>query len=301
MATEETISQFKRDGFAVIENFVSEDDVNALKTECYDLIEDMNPAEHNTVFKSHSSDFRTDYFLNSVDKVRYFFEDGALDEEGHLKVDKQKSLNKIGHALHIECQNFRRVTFGDKVQEVCRLLGYDDPRIIQSMYIFKQPGIGGVVFPHQDASYLYTEPMEKVFGLWIALEDADIENSCLWFVPGSQKVGHIENWRMVREGGADGKDRAVYIGGSTDDEGKPKAPTYDGYGEFVPVPVKKGSAVLIDGLVIHKSEPNTSQRSRHIYTFHIYDKQGGVWSDRNWAQPNENYQFASVFRDGAKA
>ena len=46
--------------------------------------------------------------------------------------------------MHIECPNFRRVTFGDKVQEVCKLLGYDDPRIIQSMYIFKQPGIGGV-------------------------------------------------------------------------------------------------------------------------------------------------------------
>ena len=43
------------------------------------------------------------------------------------------------------------------------------------------------VFPHQDATYLYTEPLKKVFGIWIALEDADEDNSCLWFVPGSHK------------------------------------------------------------------------------------------------------------------
>lgn len=41
------------------------------------------------------------------------------------------------------------------------------------------------VSPHQDASFLHTEPLGRVLGIWIALEDATLENSCLWFIPGS--------------------------------------------------------------------------------------------------------------------
>lgn len=42
-----------------------------------------------------------------------------------------------------------------------------------------------VVSPHQDASFLYTEPLGRVLGVWIAVEDATLENGCLWFIPGS--------------------------------------------------------------------------------------------------------------------
>ena len=56
------------------------------------------------------------------------------------------------------------------------------------MYIFKQPFIGGKVAPHQDATYLHTEPKpNKIVGIWIALEDCTLENGCLSFIPGSQK------------------------------------------------------------------------------------------------------------------
>lgn len=47
------------------------------------------------------------------------------------------------------------------------------------------PGGLAAVSPHQDASFLYTEPLGRVLGLWIALEDATLENGCLWFIPGS--------------------------------------------------------------------------------------------------------------------
>lgn len=42
------------------------------------------------------------------------------------------------------------------------------------------------VIPHQDATFLHTDPM-KLFGIWIALEDAKEENGCLYFIPGSHK------------------------------------------------------------------------------------------------------------------
>ena len=53
-------------------------------------------------------------------------------------------------------------------------------------YCWQQPGIGGEVVPHQDNSFLYTDP-PTCTGLWLALEDATITNGCLWAIPGSQK------------------------------------------------------------------------------------------------------------------
>lgn len=56
---------------------------------------------------------------------------------------------------------------------------------------WQQPGIGGEVVPHQDNSFLYTEPTTCT-GLWLALEDATITNGCLWAIPGSQKsISHF--------------------------------------------------------------------------------------------------------------
>lgn len=47
------------------------------------------------------------------------------------------------------------------------------------------------VILHQDSTFLYTEPM-KLMGFWIALEDATLENGCLWFIPGSHKGQGLE-------------------------------------------------------------------------------------------------------------
>ncbi|KAK2146330.1 hypothetical protein NP493_3706g00004 [Ridgeia piscesae] len=242
----------------------------AMKAECFDLVEKMNPSEHHTVFSTTKRDYRDNYFINSADRIGFFFEDGALDENGQLQVDKHRSLNKIGHALHVLCPAFRRMTFSDKIKKLVRSLDYEDPVVVQSMYIFKQPKIGGEVVPHQDGSFLYTEPL-KVMGLWLALEDATVDNGCLSFIPGSHKGGLINNLRMIRNKATDGPS-CVFTA---------ETPTYD-QSKLVPVPVKKGSLIAINGLVVHQSETNTSDRSRHIYTFHLYDNKTAKWSDQNW-------------------
>jgi hypothetical protein len=40
--------------------------------------------------------------------------------------------------------------------------------------------------------------------------------------------------------------------------------------------------ILIDGLVVHRSEKNESENSRHIYTFHLFDAATAEWSNKNW-------------------
>ena len=65
------------------------------------------------------------------------------------------------------------------------------------MYIFKQPGIGGEVRWHQDATFFDSTPI-SVTTFWFALEDATVENGCLWAEPGGHR-GPLRE-RFLRDG-----------------------------------------------------------------------------------------------------
>ena len=69
------------------------------------------------------------------------------------------------------------------------------------MVICKQPEIGGAVPPHQDSTFLYTDPPSAV-GFWYALEDATISKGCLSFAAGSHERAPVTK-RFVRR--KDGK------------------------------------------------------------------------------------------------
>lgn len=92
---------------------------------------------------SEAQQNKNDYFLNSSDKISYFYEDTAVGPKGELLVEPHLSLNKIGHALHELNDTFRGVTFDERVKEVAFQLGFEEPAVVQSMYIFKNPKVGG--------------------------------------------------------------------------------------------------------------------------------------------------------------
>ena len=93
---------------------------------------------------------KDDYFNNSASNVSCFFEENAFDEAGQLRQAKALSINKIGHALHDVDPIFRNFSRSSKMQAVFKQLGFIRPLPVQSMYIFKQPKLGGEVVPHQD-------------------------------------------------------------------------------------------------------------------------------------------------------
>jgi phytanoyl-CoA hydroxylase len=149
------------------------------------------------------------------------------------------------------------------------------------MVICKQPEIGGAVPPHQDSTFLYTDPPSAV-GFWYALEDATVENGCLSFLPGSHKSAEIKK-RFVRKNGGAGTE-FIDNDGMKFPVGK-EYETEETDGEYKLGEVKAGTLVLIHGNLLHKSEKNISQKGRIIYTFHVIEGQSAVYDQRNWLQP----------------
>lgn len=294
MLSPEQLQQFDRDGFLVMENFISLDKANGLREECDRIIESNHFAEEVSkisVFSAAGNDTEKSdqYFLTSTDKIRPFLEEQAIeyltnakefnsneltDSTGKKKILKKNIFNKIGHALHALNPSFKEVTFDDNVKQVFKSIGYKKPVVCQSMYIFKQPFIGGEVTIHQDGSYLHVTPL-KVCGIWIALEDCTLENGCLSFIPGSNKWPLSR--RFIRNPNKEEFNQGKYL--IYDGE----SPKYD-ESKFVAVPIKAGSAILIDGLVVHRSGANFSPKSRHIYTFHVYESDNATFSKENWME-----------------
>ncbi|XP_050301848.1 phytanoyl-CoA dioxygenase domain-containing protein 1 homolog [Anthonomus grandis grandis] len=272
------------DGYVILEGFLTEKEIEELKQETNKLIQEMPEQSQRTVFNTITAQQNRDkYFLESSDKIRYFYETGALDPEGKLLVDPNIALNKIGHALHELNPVFRKLSFSEKVKEIAFQLGFEDPAIPQSMYIFKNPGIGGEVIPHQDAWYLYTEP-KHVVGFWFALEDATIENGCLWFSKGSHKGG--VHRRCIRNPDKSSDELLIYTA---------PAPTYQ-KSHFTAAPVPKGTLILIHGQVVHFSEVNKSEKPRPAYTFHVIEQKDNKYSEENWLQLPEGRQFLSLYK-----
>ncbi|MBV9958233.1 MAG: phytanoyl-CoA dioxygenase family protein, partial [Acidobacteria bacterium] len=199
--TPQQLTQYERDGFLVLKDFVSEEACERLRARAAELVAEFDPRGVISIF-STKEQTRTsdDYFLNSGDQVRFFFEEDAFDEHGNLRQSKERSINKIGHALHDLDPVFDGFSRTPALSSLVKDLGIEEPLLIQSMYIFKQPKIGGEVTCHQDSTFLYTEPL-SVIGFWFALEDATIENGCLWALRGGHKGGLKKRFRRAAGGG----------------------------------------------------------------------------------------------------
>jgi phytanoyl-CoA hydroxylase len=265
-------SAFRSDGAIVIEDFVSAAACDALRERALRLVAEHGPSAPGTVFSTRDQRHAKDaYFEASANRIGAFFEEGAFDAVGRLCVPLERAVNKLGHAMHDLDPVFRAFSRGPRLQAVAEGIGLADARLVQSMYIFKQPGIGGEVRCHQDSTYIYTEP-ESVVGFWFAIEDSHRGNGCLGGLPGEHRKGLKEVFRRQ----SDGRFELEPCG---------PAPAWD-MARLEWLEVKKGTLIVFDGSFPHLSETNRSAHSRHAYTLHAVDAKAS-YPASNWIQRHD--------------
>lgn len=135
-------------------------------------------------------------------------------------------------------------------------------KCMQSMLFIKPPTFQGQAW-HQDEIYIPTRD-RSLIGAWIALDDATIENGCLWIVPGSHRTGYLYPQRSHNN--PDEFDFARESHG------------FDESAE-VPVEVKAGAVVFFNGYLLHRSRKNRSQIYRRVLVNHYCN----AWSLLPWS------------------
>jgi len=270
--TDEMVAQFRVAGVLILRDFVAVSECDKLRERARELVDAFDPEEVRSVFSTTGQQqLDDDYFIESGDKIRFFLEDDAFDESGGLRQEKEHSLNKMGHAMHDLDPVFDEFSRNADLAEAAHRIGFVDPAILQSMYIFKPPNIGGEVVCHQDSTYIYTEP-ESCVGFWFALEDATLENGCMQFIPG----GHQLPLKKRNFRGVDGK----LVTETLDDTPWPEELK-------LPCEAAAGTLVIFDGRAPHLSAANRSAKSRHAYTLHVIDRKAH-YPDSNWLQRGDD-------------
>lgn len=152
-----------------------------------------------------------------------------------------------------------------------------------SHYFCKMPRDGKRVSWHQDASYWPLTP-SKTVTVWLAIDDADVENACMRFIPGSHLYGNL-TWHL-----------------SEDDEGNVLNQTVadaERFGEPVDDVLRAGEVSIHSDLTLHGSEANDSDRRRcgltlrycaaDVRAYMDWNAKGvvvsGADADGHWANP----------------
>lgn len=272
------IQEFNQNGFLVLKNFSTIDQIQSLKARMSEIIDQLDPNELKIFTTENQTQVLDRYFLDSAYAIRCFFEEDAFKPNGQLKTEKHLAINKVGHALHDMDDVFERFSYQKAFLDLAKDLGLEQPSIAQSQYIFKQARIGGVVHPHTDSTFLHTTPL-SCLGAWLALEDATTQNGCLSFIPNSHKVYPLQQQYVMN------KERS----GTEFVDTTHERVNWD-EDKLQPVEVNIGDLVLIHGSVVHASTPNHSTQSRHAYIIHMIDLQA-TWSNKNWLQRPESKPF----------
>ena len=265
-------TSWERDGLVVLPACVDNELQVNLRNRIAEIVADYSdsglPDDAVSVFSTTEQTHAQDnWFLSSGNAIRPFLEKGALDGAGNQIVPMDQARNKLGHAMHDLDPVFDRFSRTPALASLAADLGFVDPLLVQSMVIFKPNQIGGEVICHCDHSFLWTEP-QTVVGFWFALDDATVDNGCMWAIPGGHAGGARTRFRL------DGSD------GTTTDVLDPTPYDHD---DLVPLEAEAGTLIAFHGCLPHWSGANTSDRSRLAYTLHVIDGIAHYRAD-NWLQ-----------------
>ena len=279
----------RRDGFLVIEGVRRLIEAcAALKQRAVEIVEAWEPTAERTVFTTDQQERTSNReFLESGSSIWCFFEADAFDESGELGQDKTLSINKIGHAMHDLDPVFESFSYTPELADVATDIGMGDPLAIQSMYIFKQPHIGGEV--------------ELPPGRHVPVHRAAERRRLLV----RHRGRHARERVPVGPAGRAPRSAAAALRAGRDDERRRHAvraarrhAAAGTAGGLVPIEAAAGTLVVLDGLLPHWSDVNRSATSRHAYSLHCIEG-AARYPASNWLQRPASMPLRSLQRIAA--
>ncbi len=237
--TEKDVQFFVEQGYLVVPNVIAPDELEELKADLIRLARGEYPCESIPPMSDELSD---DAVLQRI---------LCIHQPHYISPVMQKYVR---HAR--TCAILGRITAAH--------LPFWDGRVkcMQSMAFVKPPQFQGQAW-HQDEIYIPTRD-RSLIGAWIAIDDATIENGCLWVVPGSHRMGYL-----YPQHAHNNPDEFDFAGES--------------YGfdesEKIPVEVKAGTMVFFNGYLLHRSMKNRSNVYRRVLVNHYMN----AWSLLPWS------------------
>jgi phytanoyl-CoA hydroxylase len=145
-----------------------------------------------------------------------------------------------------------QMTYHLKALSVAKALLGDDMEMDFDMLINKAPHSGTITPWHQDAAYWINLQDKRAVSCWLALDNATIDNGCMWYVPGS----HLLPLRTHRNAGAKGGALTCTVEEA----------------EGLPIELKAGSCVFHHGATLHYSRGNVTGSGRRAFIVNFRPK-----------------------------
>jgi phytanoyl-CoA hydroxylase len=205
--------EYRRDGFVAVANVLSRAEVDALRSEII------------AVGRGLRGPVRGTQLL-----------EGSSDEEVIGNILALHMPHKISPLI-------RQSMSHPRIVEIVRALVGPNLKSMQTMLFVKKAGKPGQAW-HQDEHYIPTRD-RSLCGAWIALDDATIENGCLWMHPGSHERGVLYPIKPHADERFDSADEV--FGHAYPREGG------------VPIELQAGGVAFFNGYVLHRSLPNTAK------------------------------------------
>ncbi|MFT7641987.1 MAG: phytanoyl-CoA hydroxylase [Pirellulaceae bacterium] len=187
------------------------------------------------------------------------FESSSADQLDDLSPGERiKAARKFMNFIHLD-ERLSELAHAPELLRVVRLLmGGREPELYQEMALLK-PAAGREKPWHQDRAYFNIDRDHPMIGVWIALDEATVENGCMRMWPGRHKEGPIihfqkRDWQIcdtdVREG--------------------PR----------VAIPLAAGGLIFFHSLVPHGTPHNSTKQPRWAIQFHYYPKDAPRTDDK---------------------
>lgn len=248
LLSEDQIKQFRRDGFLAFADVISPEEVEASREALKTIVRDLS-SDPQSIYTpprdGESGNHCGASYKRSQSRSFIQFEAG-FDPKDQAADALDAHIRKYMWFSEESPVFEKIVSPGSRLHRVVEALIGANPILFQDMALVKPAFIGTEKPWHQDNAYFSIEPLEAVVGVWLALDDAEVENGCMHVIPGGHLVGAFKHHH--------GRDCEIDAALLPVDNA-------------VPVPVPAGGAMFFYGMLPHQPPPINRPIAEELCSF----------------------------------